>query len=208
MFHSNTRCGVFGATPSSGLTAAATAAPPASSATQTPATAPFSRRSRRLPGDEPDGRCVPSSECPGSVAIVPSPLRQPDSRLRRDGRTPCAPTVLATPFTLRPTLSIPWSLPPGTRSLPLVRATVLLANLRFQHLAEGITRQLVHEGDVARRLVAGQPRAGVAAQIVAAGLLAVLEHDDGLDLFAPLHVRHADHGRLFDRRVLLQHRLD
>ena len=79
---------------------------------------------------------------------------------------------------------------------------------RLRILPVGPFGQLVDEPDPARVLVGGHLLLDVALQLVGVERLALLQHDRGAHLLAELVVRHADDGRLLDRRVLVEHLLD
>src|SRR5215210_978950 len=81
-------------------------------------------------------------------------------------------------------------------------------DLALEDLARRAHRKLVHEPDLPRVLVGGHLLLDVGLQLVLVDRLALLQHHRGAHLLAELVVRHADHGRLLDRRVLVQHLLD
>src|SRR5260370_26199664 len=91
------------------------------------------------------------------------------------------------------------------------RIAVSLAKLPLEHLAGRVSRQRVEEDDLLRRLEAGEPRPAVRDQRLrrdAARIMAGLQHDEAARYLAPPRVRHADHGGLEDRLVLVEHALD
>src|SRR3989440_9986734 len=112
-----------------------------------------------------------------------------------------APLALRT-LTASGTTSFPTP-SPGTTATRLGRSGFLFAQLEALDLAGQRLRQLRHELDQVRELIALEPGLAVLLQILDkrfAGRSFGLRNDEGLDLDEAIHL-HADHGALRDRRV-------
>src|SRR3954447_18160397 len=81
-------------------------------------------------------------------------------------------------------------------------------DLPLEDLARRPLGQLVDEPDLARVLVAGDLLLDVLAQLVLGDVLTILQRDRGADLFPQLGVRHAEHGGLGHRGMLVEDLLD
>src|SRR5690348_7933054 len=81
-------------------------------------------------------------------------------------------------------------------------------NLPLEDLPAWALRQVVHEPDDPWVLVGGDPLLDVLADLLRGQLLALVEHDRGADLLAPLVVGDAEHRRFADLRVLVENLLD
>ena len=106
-----------------------------------------------------------------------------------------------------------WEPRPAGPSASARRATPLpgsapAAHLAAEDLAGRALRQLVHQPDVPRVLVGGDPLLHERPQLVRRGRGARLERDRRAHLLAERVVRDPDHGRLGDRRMLVQDLLD
>src|ERR1700728_1923455 len=96
----------------------------------------------------------------------------------------------------------------GSRSKSLICRSAVAAQLALEHLAGGVARQLIHEHDFARHLVAREVVLDVLLHrfLVQSRILAC--DDERLQALAELLVVHADHRGLLDALVAGEQVLD
>src|SRR4051812_32368072 len=88
-----------------------------------------------------------------------------------------------------------------TRTMPPARSALVLGQLALEDLAGRVARQLLHEDDVARDLVAREVRLHVILQLRLGGVAPGVEDDERAQALTELLVLDADDGDLADGLV-------